>query len=98
MKTSSLEKTVNGNFVVKSLLTVSVLKDGKETVETKTLNENVFKKEVDAVEKLVSLGVKIDDAVFALELMEDEGYDFASFGIGGGLVLCGDKEEFGGVA
>lgn len=98
MKTTSLEKTINGNFVVKSLITAAVFKGDNQTVETRVLNQFVVKTEAEAVKKLASLGVNVEDAVFALELFEQEGSDFASFGMLGGLVTCGDKEEMAGVA
>lgn len=98
MKTTSLEKTINGNFVVKSLLTVAVIKNGREATQTETLSQFVVKTEAEAVKKLSFLGVKVDDALFALELFDKEGSDFASFGMMGGLVTCGDKEDVKGTA
>lgn len=85
MKTTKLQKTQNGNFVIYDVVTSAVEKNGIKTVQSKQSVSAVVSSEKDVANLLHSKGIRSTEILFALEAMEQEVADIASFGAGGGF-------------
>ena len=93
MKTTKLQKTQNGTFLVYNVVSAPAVIDGKETITKTKINMTVGKNEKEAADLLSEKGIRAIEILAALEAMDEEMVDTADFGMMGTFISAYDSGE-----